>query len=97
MEPEKKVFKPKNPEVPKLKDYSKSPPDWYWDLFAENKVKGATSKIDGDKLRRMALECGYSDMVKLDKIVGNIKDGAKIGCHGPCRTPTKAKNTTGCY
>ena len=97
MEPEKKTFTPKNPEVPKLKDYAKPPPDWYWDLFPENNQKGATSKIDGNKLRTMALECGYSDMAKLNKIVGNINNGAKIGCQGPCRRPTIAKNTTGCY
>ena len=94
-EPEKKKFKPKNPEIPKLADYQRKPPDWYWDLFPENGTRQATSKIDPDKLRVLAIECGYKDKRKLDRIVKNIREGARIGCHGPFRKPTKAKNTKG--
>ena len=95
-EPEKKLFVPKNLEVPRLPTYEKKAPLWYWDLFPENAVKSTKSKIDGDKLRAMAIEHGYSDIQQLDKIIGWIKNGAKIGCHGQYREPTKAKNAKGC-
>ena len=96
VEPEKKKFSPKNLEVPRLPSYENKAPLWYWDLFPENMVKSNKSKIDGDKLRAMALEHGYSDIQQLDKIIGWIKNGAKIGCHGKYRSPTIAKNTKGC-
>ena len=69
-EPEKKLFSPKNLEVPRLPSYAKNAPLWYWDLFPENKVMVAKSKIDGDKLREMALENGYTDTQQLDIIIG---------------------------
>ena len=83
-------------EVPRLASYDKKAPLWYWDLFPENLVKSAKSKIDGDKLRQMALESGYTDVQQLDMIIGWIKNGAKIGCHGKYRSPTVAKNAKGC-
>ena len=95
-EPPKKLFSPKNLEVPRLNSYEEKAPLWYWDLFPENSTKCAKSKIDGDKLREMALESGYTDMEQLNKIVGWIKNGAKIGCHGQYRSPTIAKNAKGC-
>ena len=96
-EPEMKKFKPKNPEIPKLGNYKTKAPEWYWDLFPQNEADRAQSKINPDKLREMALDCGYKNVKHLDKIVDNIRNGAKIGCHGACRNPTTAKNTAGCY
>ena len=96
VEPPKKRFSPKCPEVPKLDSYKGKAPAWYWDLFPENPQKGTKSKIDHVKLKEMALECGYKDKKNLEKIVGWIRDGAKIGCTGKYRRPTIARNTKGC-
>ena len=93
---EDKIFSPKNPEIPRLQDYEKKAPAWYWDIFPRNEAKSAKSKIDPDKLRELALECGYSDRKNLDKIIGWIREGAKIGCHGKYRAPTMAKNSKSC-
>ena len=95
--PEQKSFKPKNPEVPKLDDYHKNAPDWYWQLFLRNDRKGTDPKIDPVKLRELAIECGYSDMAHLDKVCKYLEEGVKIGCHGKYRKPTIAKNSSSCF
>ena len=91
-EPPKKNFKPKH-ALPKLNDYGKKAPHWYWDLFPSNHAESADSKIDADKLEELALKNGYSDKAHLSKVVGWIKNGAHIGCTGKYRAPTKARNT----
>ena len=92
VEPDKKNFKLKH-ALPKLRDYGKKAPHWYWNLFPSNHAESADSKIDADKLEELALKNGYSDRTHLSKVVGWIKNGANIGCSGKYRAPTKARNT----
>ena len=66
-EPPKKKFKPKH-HLPVLSDYSKPAPAWYWHQFPSNYEKPAKSLIDGEKMKEMALELGYSDYEQLDKV-----------------------------
>ena len=40
----------------------------------------------------MALEAGFEDLELLDKIYEDVKYGAVIGCNGPFRNPSTAKN-----
>ena len=96
VEPPKKVFKPKH-NLPVLTDYSKPAPTWYWKQFPSNYISPATSKIDGDKLKELALAHGYKDYEQLDKVVGWLKNGADIGCHPLFRKPSKAKNSDSCF
>ena len=96
VEPPKKIFKPKH-KLPILSDYSKPAPTWYWNQFPSNFVYPAKSKINGDKLKELALEHGYKDYENLDKIVKWLNEGADIGCNPLFRKPTKAKNSDSCY
>ena len=90
--PEQKHFKPKH-AIPKLRNYGKKAPHWYWNIFPENTATSADSKIDADKLEELALKNGYRDTNHLKKVVGWLKNGAEIGCKGKYRAPTKARNT----
>ena len=91
-----KKFKPKH-DLPVLPDYSKPAPAWYWKFFPSNTKFPAQSKISGDKLKEMALDCGYNDYSQLDKVTKWLNEGADIGCHELFRKPTKAKNSDSCY
>ena len=55
------------------------------------------SLIDGKRLRSLALEAGFGDLVILDKVCEDLENGAVIGCSGPFRAPSAAKNAPGAY
>ena len=95
-EPEKKVFKPKL-TLPRLDDYSKPAPDWFWDIFPKNFVSPAPAKIDGAELRRLAIKYGYPDSENLDRVFEWILNGADIGCKGKYRKASKAKNSPSAF
>ena len=84
LEPEKKVFKPKL-SLPRLDDYRKAPPQWFWDLFPSNFVTPAPPKIDALALKELAKKYGYPDYRTLDKVFRWIQNGADIGCKGKYR------------
>ena len=96
LEPPKKKFKPKH-HLPVLADYSKPAPAWYWQQFPANYSKPAKSLIDGEKMKEMALEYGYSNYEQLDKVTKWLKEGADIGCHPLFRKPSRVKNSESCY
>ena len=95
-EPDKKVFKPKL-TLPKLSDYSKPAPDWFWHIFPSNFVTPADPKIDCNELKSLALKYGYPDRENLDKVFDWIANGADIGCKGKYRKPSRAKNSSSAY
>ena len=96
VEPPLKKFKPKH-HLPVLTDYSKPAPAWYWRQFPSNYVSPAKSKIDGEKMKELALDCGFKDFEQLDKVTKWLKEGADIGCHPLFRKPSSAKNSDSCY
>ena len=93
---EAKVFKPKH-DLPKLKDYDKAAPDWFWVEFPSNLLQPAPPIINGDKLRQLALETGFKDLVLLEAIVNDVKNGAKIGCKEEFRNPSSATNAPSAF
>ena len=97
IEPPKKDFKPKHPQLPKLKSYVMKAPEGFWEKFPENKQCPAESLIDGDMLRKLALEAGYKDVAQLEKVVKYLKEGVEIGCKGKYRQPSKARNAPSAY
>ena len=89
--PKAKRFKSKH-HLPNLDDYSCEAPDWFWDIFPKNLNEQTNSMIDGEKLRMLAIQCGYSDLEHLDKVVSWVVKGADIGCKGEFRNPSRVKN-----
>ena len=82
--------------MPVLDNYKDPAPPSYWEKFPENLASTAKSLIDGEALKRLALECGYEEKVHLDWVVEQI-NGAKIGCKGTFRNPSTASNSSSAY
>ena len=91
-----KIFTPKF-ELPCLEDYRRDAPQSYWDVFPKNLSWPAKSLVSHTRLRSMALECGFRDLVLLDKICRDLEFGADIGCRGDFRRPSYATNAPSAY
>ena len=94
--PPAKRFKSKH-NLPILDDYNSEAPDHFWDLFPKNLESSGSSMINGNKLKSLALECGYTDLPHLDKVVNWVVNGADIGCKGEFRNPSFANNSSSAY
>ena len=62
------------------------------ETFSKNLEERSKSLIDGEKLKALAIECGYSDIEHLDKVTHWLVNGADIGCEGVFREASHAKN-----
>ena len=75
--PPQKVFKPKC-ELPVLKEYNKAAPGEFWDAFPSNLVQPAKSSIDHVRLKQLALEIGFKNLVLLDTVCKDLESGAGV-------------------
>ena len=90
-----KTFIPKNKEIPVLKSYGGTLPDSYWAHWTKRSfetVAPATSWVDPRKLRNLARRIGYKSN-RLTRVLKQLSEGAKIGCKGDARLPTKMPNS----
>lgn len=94
--PEAKEFKPKHC-IPKLEDYRIPPKDEFWELFPSNKEQAAVSLVNGDVLKKLALESGFEDLELLETVCEDLRWGADIGCRGTYRQPSRATNAPSAY
>ena len=95
--PRKKDFKPKMGLL-RLADYRNTRPSGeYWKKWPSNKLAKGTSKINGHKLREMAVANGYRDMTMLETVVTDLTEGAKTGCKGVFRNNTCSQNAPSAY
>ena len=93
--PKLKVFNPKN-QLVKLKDYSGSASEEFWEVFPVNHVPVKTALINPIKLKQLADTVGYASPL-LETVCKDLREGADIGCVGDCRLPTWSKNSAGTY
>ena len=92
-----KNFKPKF-IIPKLKDYREADPGKdYWSGWPVNKNRIGKSRIDGNKLKVLALDAGYLDIETLGKIHRDLTEGAKIGCTGNYRNRSRSTNAPSAF
>ncbi len=89
------VFKPKN-DIPELNDYRKDPGASFWEKFPRNMVKQKTSLIDPRQLRNLALGAGINDD-RVQLVLADLENGAKIGCHGDYRLASVSSNASSAY
>ena len=94
--PAAKVFTPKY-DIPILSSYNSPAPSWFWSIFPSNLVQPAISLIDAEKLKVLALNTRFADRLTLDKVYNDLKFGAKIGCKGSYRSPSKATNAPSAF
>ena len=95
--PPPKLFKPKV-GLPKLQTYGNyCPGEMYWKAWPTNNETVGRSRIDGHKLREMAVVAGYGDKQTLSKVFSDLTEGARIGCIGEFRKPSVSTNATMAY
>ena len=95
-EQEMKVFKPKHP-LPHLMNYREPAPDWYWLEFPSNLVQPAKPSIDWKRLKKLGEESGFKDVQLLGKIIADVREGARIGCTGEARAPSRSTNAPSAF
>lgn len=93
-----KVFKPKF-RIPKLDSYKDvNPGPDYWGHWPVNMNRVGKSRISGEKLRKMALQAGYTEnSVTLKKCYRDLTEGATIGCEGIFRGKSKSTNAQSAF
>ena len=95
--PSPKVFKPKM-NLPILQNYSGYVSDMkYWEYWPKNIQTVGKSKIDGQRLKELALESNFKDLSTLDKVFKDLTEGARIGCVGKYRYPSVSNNAKMAY
>ena len=96
-----KIFKQKHPRLPLLESYSESLPDSYWQHWHRRDYSSltlATSWILPQALEDEAHRLDYKDKDgRLRRTLDRLRGGADIGCRGPARLQTKAKNSPTAY
>jgi len=93
---EQKTFKPKCPELAKQWNYKKLP-DNFWNQFPVNVKEQATPNISWEKIKLLADSVGNIDRQRLDRVIDRLKHGAKIGCSGAARQPSRSNNSRDAY
>ena len=91
-----KTFKPKY-NLPVLKSYKTKPDTSFWNNFPTNFNALCTSLVDPIKLKTLALETAFPDILTLEKICKDLTFGADIGCTGTSRTPSFSTNAPSAY
>ena len=95
--PPQKIFTPKM-GLPRLESYGRvCPGEAYWNNWPSNQERVGRSRIDGEKLRLLATEAGIRNTITLDRVVEDLRHGARIGCQGVFREPSVSKNTPMAY
>ena len=78
----KKEFKPDNPEIEVLEDYSKNPKKGFWEKFPVNRnVRGGTPyKLKVDKLEELVVQAGETEQLVtlLGEVKSDILNGADL-------------------
>ena len=96
----KKEFKPDNPEVVVLDDYSKAPGKDFWKKFPKNKnIRGGTPyKIKVDKIEELIVEAGEPEQLVtlFEEVKSDIVNGADLKVE-PGYKPTVSKNAASAF
>ena len=94
--PPQKVFSPKY-KLPVLKDYRRDAPQSFWDSFPVNLSWPGTSLVNADRLQAMASQVPQLNKGILASVLQDLRQGAKIGCTGKFREPSKASNAPSAF
>ena len=80
-----------------LERYDIPAPRDYWSHWPKNYKLEHESKINYDLFRELAIDAGFEDRELLEIVYSDLKFGAKIGCKGKFRDPTKSKNAPSAF
>ena len=91
-----KEFVPKF-NLPVLERYDIPAPRNYWSHWPKNYQLEQDSNINYDLFRELAIDAGFEDRELLEIVYSDLKFGAKIGCKGKFRNPTKSNNAPSAF
>ena len=86
-----KIFKPKF-NLPVLQRYDIPAGKDYWCHWPKNFNQNQKQPINVELFKKMAIDAGFHDLELLEMIYSDLKYGAKLGCKGRFREPTKSSN-----
>ena len=95
-----KIFKAKHPNIPKLKDYSKSAPNsWWahWPTLSWDEGRVIKSKINPRKLMIWADYANDPEKYLLQSISRDLTNGCDLGTRGPNLCPSISTNAPSAY
>ena len=95
--PDPKVFNAKYPSIPLLRDYRRDPGAKFWLKFPANLVRPSKSLVNPRVLAQLAARVDSIDQERLDVVCSDLRDGARLGCTGAFRGPSKATNAPSAY
>ena len=90
------IFTPKNPEIPKLQDYSGVFDDSYWARWPFNDLDLVPDPwIDPHALFSVAMEVDYPNLKEVCEVCTWLSEGAPLGAKGAARIPSQGDNLQG--
>ena len=89
---EKKAFKARFPNIKRLTAYDKDPGPEFWDSFPSNLSEEISPDFNPAALRTLARKLGTRNMDRVERVAGNLANGADIGCRGVYRAATFSSN-----
>ena len=95
--PDPKIFKAKFPNIPVLRDYRRGPTGNFWKVFPSNLTKPSKSLVIPGALARLAADVTSIDQNLLQIVCTDLREGARLGCEGAFRGPSKATNAPSAY
>ena len=89
-----KVWRPKQPQIPRLESYDGVFPPAHWALWPEYKPETwrPDSWLKGDQLEAEGLACGYPLLGNLRWAADQLTGGADTGVKGAARLPSAGPN-----
>ena len=83
--------------LPILDRYDIPAPQEHWSKWPKNFKVAQESKINYELFRELAINAGFEDRELLEIVYSDLKYGAKIGCSGKFREPTRSNNAPSAF
>ena len=83
--------------LPTLERYDTVAPQEYWSRWPKNFKVAQKSSINYELFRELAIDAGFEDRELLEIVYSDLKYGARIGCTGKFRDPTKSTNAPSAF
>ena len=94
---QQKEFKPKFPNIPRVKCYKVIKDEQFWMAFLKNFRCPARPGVDWRALKGLCDAMGVDMDDSTRKVIGWVKEGARIGCEGRFRAASFSNNAKGAY
>ena len=92
-----KIFVPKFLGIPKVSCYKQIEDKGFWEAFPQNLKCPADPGVDWKALKGLCDAMGVDMDQKTKRVIGWVRDGARIGCEGRFRAASSSSHAKGAY